>query len=66
MAGMVLNRRTNNNAAVLIEFDSDFPGPQSDPEKDSAKVTKLSFLPVGITQALTSLSDWPEDSCPLK
>lgn len=66
MVGMVLNNKTNNNAAVLVEFDSDFPGSQSDPSKDAAKVTKISFLPIAVTQALTSLSNWPDESCPLK
>jgi hypothetical protein len=66
MVGMALNKKTNNNAAVLVEFDSDFPGPQADPSRDSARVTKISFLRVDIAQALTSLPNWPDEHCPLK
>jgi len=66
MVGMVENRKNHNTASIFVEFDADFPGPDADPSKDSAKVTKISFLPVAITQALGSLPNWPDDSCPLK
>jgi hypothetical protein len=65
MVGMALNKKTGNSAAILVEFDSNFPGAGADPSKDTAKVTKISFLPVSITQALGSLPNWPDESCPL-
>lgn len=65
IVGMALNKKTGNSAAILIEFDSNFPGAGTNPSKDAPKVTKISFMPVSIVQTLTGLPDWPSDSCPL-
>lgn len=65
MVGVALNKNTGNSAAILIEFDSNFPGPDVDPSKDPAKITEISFLSVSITQGLASLPNWPEDGYPL-
>jgi hypothetical protein len=38
--------KTNNSSEILVEFDSDFPGPEADPSTDKPKVTKVD-LPLG-------------------
>jgi len=65
MVGAVLNKKTGNSSGLLIEFDSDFPGPNSDPSTDKPKVTKLTFLPVATIQAIGTIPNWPDPSCPL-
>jgi len=65
MVGAVLNKKTGNSSAILVEFDSDFPGSGADPSTDKAKVTKLTFLSAGVVQAIGTVPNWPEPSCPL-
>jgi len=65
MVGAVLNKKTGNSSAILVEFDSDFPGPDSDPSADKPKVTKLTFLSAEVVQAIGTVPNWPDPSCPL-
>jgi len=65
LAGMVMNKKTGNAAAILVEFSSDYPGPGSDPSTDKPKVTKIGFLSVSTVQFAAGLSTWPDSSCPL-
>jgi hypothetical protein len=65
LVGMALNKKTGNSSAILVEFDTDYPGPGADPVKDTGKVTKLTFLSVDTVQSIANLPNWPESTCPL-
>jgi hypothetical protein len=65
MVGAVLNKKTGDSSAILVEFDSDFPGPGADPSTDKPKVTKLTFLSTAVVQAIGAVPNWPDPSCPL-
>jgi hypothetical protein len=65
LVGMALSKRTGNSAAILVEFDADYPGPGAETTADLGKVRKISFFSVAAIHALTDLPDWPSSSCPL-
>jgi hypothetical protein len=65
MVGAVLNKKTGNSSAIIVAFDSDFPGPGADPSTDRPKVTKLTFLSPDVVQEIGNVPNWPDPSCPL-
>ena len=65
MVGMIMSKTTNQTAAALIEFDSDYAGAGSDPAADRGKVIRMTFLTVPLIEALAQLPSWPDSSCPL-
>jgi hypothetical protein len=63
---IVMNKKTNKNAGVFVEFVNPDPAPNDDPNQEKPRIKRLSFYPVSQLQDLLDLPDWPEDDCPIK